>query len=87
MQVMYPRWLEGLGVSHVVMEATGSYWRSAWNVLEGDFELTLANPSHIKNLPGRKSDVNDATWMVDLHAQGLIRGRFVPLLRSRLCAS
>jgi transposase len=62
----------------VVMEATGSYWKSVWNVLEGRFELTLANPAQIKNLPGRKSDVNDATWMADLHAHGLIRGSFVP---------
>lgn len=67
-------WLEGLRVSHVVMEATGRVWRA----LEGRFELTLANPAHIKNLPGRKSDVSDATWMADLHAHGLIRGSFVP---------
>ena len=71
-------WLEGLGISHVVMEATGSYWKSVWNLLESRFELTLANPAQIKNLPGRKSDVNDATWMADLHAHGLIRGSFVP---------
>jgi len=71
-------WLEELGITHVVMEATGSYWRSVWQVLEGRLELTLANPAHIKNLPGRKSDVNDATWMADLHAHGLIRGSFVP---------
>jgi len=71
-------WMSGLGVTHVVMEATGSYWKSVWSVLEGHFELTLANPAQIKNLPGRKSDVNDATWMVDLHAHGLIRGSFVP---------
>lgn len=71
-------WLEGLGITHVVMEATGSYWKSVWQVLEDRFELTLANPAQIKNLPGRKSDVNDATWMADLHAHGLIRGSFVP---------
>jgi transposase len=71
-------WLTGLGITHVVMEATGSYWKSVWNLLEGRFELTLANPAQIKNLPGRKSDVNDATWMADLHAHGLIRGSFVP---------
>ena len=71
-------WLVSLGITHVVMEATGSYWKAVWNVLEKDFELTLANPAHIKNLPGRKTDVNDATWMVDLHAHGLIRGSFVP---------
>jgi transposase len=71
-------WLEELGVSHVVMEATGSYWKSVWQLLEGRFELTLAHPAQVKNLPGRKSDVNDATWLVDLHAHGLIRGSFVP---------
>lgn len=71
-------WLENEGVTHVVMEATGSYWKVVWHVLESRFELTLANPAHIKNLPGRKSDVNDATWMADLHAHGLIRGSFVP---------
>ena len=71
-------WLVGHGVTHVVMEATGSYWKSVWHVLEGQFELTLANPAQIKNLPGRKSDVNDATWMADLMAHGLIRASFVP---------
>jgi transposase len=71
-------WLTANGVTHVVMEATGSYWKSVWHMLEGQFELMLANPAHIKNLPGRKSDVNDATWMADLLAHGLIRGSFVP---------
>lgn len=71
-------WLLSHGVTHVVMEATGSYWKSIWHLLEGQFELTLANPAHIKNLPGRKSDVNDATWMADLLAHGLVRGSFVP---------
>jgi transposase len=60
------------------MEATGSYWRAVWRVLENAFELMLASPVQVKNLPGRKTDVNDATWMVDLHAHGLIRGSFVP---------
>jgi transposase len=71
-------WLLQHGVTHVVMEATGSYWKSVWRVLEGQFDLTLANPAQIRNLPGRKSDVNDATWMADLLAHGLIRGSFVP---------
>jgi transposase len=71
-------WLESEGVTHIVMEATGSYWKAVWHVLENRFDLTLANPAHIKNLPGRKSDVNDATWMADLHAHGLVRGSFVP---------
>jgi transposase len=71
-------WLSSHGVTQVVMEATGSYWKSVWHALEGQFELTLANPASIRNLPGRKSDVNDATWMADLLAHGLIRGSFVP---------
>jgi transposase len=70
-------WLLSRGVTHVVMEATGSYWKSVWHVLEGQFELTLANPAQVRNLPGRKSDVNDATWLADLLAHGLIRGSFV----------
>jgi transposase len=60
------------------MEATGVYWGSVWHVLEERFELTLASPVHVKNLPGRKTDVNDATWLCDLHAHGLIRSCFVP---------
>lgn len=70
-------WLGSQDVTHVVMEATGSYWKSVWHVLEGQFELTLANPAQVRNLPGRKSDVNDATWLADLLAHGLIRGSFV----------
>jgi transposase len=71
-------WLISHGVTHVVMEATGSYWKSVWRALEGHFELTLANPAQIRSFPGRKSDVRDAARMVDLHAHGLIRGSFVP---------
>ena len=80
-------WLENVGVTHVVMEATGSYWKSVWHVLEGHFELTLANPAQIKNLPGRKSDVNDATWMADLHAHGLVKASFVPPAQIEGCVS
>lgn len=71
-------WLVSQGVTHVVMEATGSYWKSVWHILEGQFQLKLANPAQIRNLPGRKSDVNDATWMADLLAHGLVRASFVP---------
>jgi len=66
------------GVTHVAMEATGCYWKPVWHLLEGDFELTLANAQHIRNVPGRKTDVNDATWIADLLAHGLIRSSFVP---------
>ena len=71
-------WLESFGVEHVAMEATGVYWKPVWHVLEGHFELVLANAAHVKNVPGRKTDVNDATWLADLLAHGLIRASFVP---------
>lgn len=71
-------WLAERGVTHVVMEATGVYWKPVWHVLESSFELVLANAQHAKNVPGRKSDVNDATWLADLLAHGLVRGSFVP---------
>jgi transposase len=71
-------WLTEQGVTHVVMEATGSYWKAVWHILEGSFTLLLANAAHVRNVPGRKSDVNDATWLADLLAHGLIQGSFVP---------
>lgn len=71
-------WLEERGCTHVAMEATGVYWKPIWHVLEGSFELVLANAMHIKNVPGRKTDVNDAMWIADLLAHGLIRASFVP---------
>jgi len=71
-------WLKARGCTHVAMEATGVYWKPVWHVLEGHFTLTLANAMHIRNIPGRKSDKNDATWIADLLALGLIRSSFVP---------
>jgi len=71
-------WLDGYAVEHVAMEATGVYWKPVWHVLEGHFELVLANAAHVKNVPGHKTDVNDATWLADLLAHGLIRASFVP---------
>src|SRR5580700_9130013 len=72
-------WLSAEGVTHVGMEATGVYWKPVWHILsDGEFELVLANAAHVKNVPGRKTDVNDATWLADLLAHGLIRGSFVP---------
>jgi len=72
-------WLTELGCTHVAMEATGVYWKPVWNILsDGDFELVLANAAHIKNVPGRKTDVSDAAWIADLLAHGLIRSSFVP---------
>jgi transposase len=71
-------WLESFGVQHVAMEATGVYWKPVWHVLEGHFELVLANAAHVRGVPGRKTDVNDAMWLADLLAHGLIRASFVP---------
>src|SRR5512133_183619 len=71
-------WLDGHVVTHVAMEATGVYWKPVWHMLEGNFELVLANASHIKNVPGRKTDTNDAMWIADLFAHGLVRASFVP---------
>ena len=72
-------WLSASGCTHVAMEATGVYWKPVWNILsDGTFELIVANAAHIKNVPGRKTDMNDAMWIADLVACGLIRASFVP---------
>jgi transposase len=77
-------WLKERGVTHVAMEATGVYWKPVWHVLDGSFEeLLLVNPAHIKNVPGRKTDVNDATWIGQLLECGLLRGSFVPPVEIR----
>ena len=73
-------WLLAERVSQVAMEATGSYWKPVWHVLEAEdgYELLLCNPRHVKNLPGRKTDVSDAAWLAQLLECGLLRGSFVP---------
>src|SRR5260370_11508519 len=71
-------WLTAHGCTHVAMESTGVYWKPIWHVLDGHFALILANALQIRSVPGRKTDVNDATWIADLLAHGLIRGSFVP---------
>ena len=71
-------WLKRHGITHVAMEATGVYWRPVWAVLEGQFELLLVNPHHVKALPGRKTDAKDCEWLADLLQHGLLRGSFVP---------
>jgi transposase len=71
------KWLTDMGSTHVAMEATGVCWKPVWNILsDSDFELVLANAAHIKNVPGRKTDVGDAVWIADLLAQGLIPSSF-----------
>ena len=71
-------YLEALGVTHVAMESTGVLWKPVWNILEGRFTLLLVNPRHVKQVPGRKSDVSDAEWIAQLLQCGLLRGSFVP---------
>ena len=72
-------WLAECGCTHVAMEATGIYWKPVWHILaDGEFMLILANAAHVKNVPGRKTDVADAAWLADLLAHGLIRASFVP---------
>ena len=72
-------WLAGFGVTHVAMEATGVYWKPVYYVLEGaGFELLLVNAAHVHNVPGRKTDQNDAAWLAQLLEHGLLRASFVP---------
>jgi transposase len=72
-------WLAEAGCTHAVMEATGVYWKPVWHVLsDGDLTLILANAAHVKNVPGRKTDVADAAWLAELLAHGLVRASFVP---------
>src|SRR3954470_20891678 len=71
-------WLEALTVKRVAMEATGVYWRPVWAVLEDRFELMLVNARHVKQVPGRKTDVKDAQWLCQLLEAGLLRASLVP---------
>ena len=71
-------WLAAHRVTDVAMEATGVYWQPVWHVLEDDFALTLCNARHVKQVPGRKTDVSDAAWLCQLMEAGLLRGSFVP---------
>jgi hypothetical protein len=71
-------WLAAHRVSQVTMEATGVYWKPVWAILEGQFELLLVNARHVKQVPGRKTDVSDAAWLCRLAEAGLLRASFVP---------
>ena len=71
-------WLTELGITHVGMESTGIYWVPVFRALEGSFELVVGNAQHIKNVPGRKTDVKDAEWIAHLVRHGLIRASIVP---------
>ena len=71
-------WLIENGCTHVAMESTGIYWKPIYTVLEGAFDITVGNAHHIRNVPGRKTEVKDAEWLADLLRHGLIRKSFVP---------
>jgi transposase len=71
------RLAEGSAVTQVTMEATGVYWKPVWHLLEDEFELVLVNASHVKQVPGRKTDVSDAVWLCQLAEAGLLRASFV----------
>lgn len=71
-------WLQQHGMTHVAMESTGVFWKPVYYVLEDTFTVLLVNAAHIKNVPGRKTDVKDCEWIADLLAHGLLRGSFVP---------
>jgi transposase len=71
-------WLKENRITHVAMESTGVYWKPVFNILEGSFDVILANARHVKNVPGRKTDADDSAWLCKLLRSGLIRGSFIP---------
>jgi transposase len=76
-------WPAERGVTTVAMEATGVYWKASYHPLEGLFdEVWPYNPHHVKNVPGRKTDISDAEWLADVVAHGMVRPGFVPPRRS-----
>lgn len=71
-------WLAEWEVSHVSLESTGDYWKPLYNLLEGNFEVLLVNAKHVKQVPGRKTDVKDAEWLAELLRVGLLKASFIP---------
>lgn len=71
-------WIQEAGITHVAMESTGVYWKPVLNILEDSFEVILANARHVKNVPGRKTDVQDSEWLCRLLRSGLVSGSFIP---------
>ena len=71
-------WLQAEGCGHVAMESTGVYWKPVYAILEGVFEVIVANAQRIRKVPGRKTDVKDAEWIADLLMHGLLKPSFVP---------
>jgi transposase len=76
-------WLLAQAVTHVAMESTGEYWKPIYNILENNFEILLVNSQHIKQVPGRKTDVKDSEWIAELLRYGLLKGSFIPPLGQR----
>jgi len=71
-------WLLEWGITHVAMESTGDYWKPVYNVLEDTFEILVVNAKHVKNVPGRKTDVKDSEWLAELVMHGLLKASFIP---------
>lgn len=76
--MLLKEWLKEAGVTHVAMESTGVYWKPVFNILEDSVEVMLVNARHIKNVPGRKTDVQDSEWLCKLLRNGLLRKSFIP---------
>jgi transposase len=76
-------WLQEHRCRDVALESTGVYWRPVYNLLEGDFQVLLVNPNHIKHVPGRKTDVKDCQWLAELLEHGLLKGSFIPPVEIR----
>lgn len=76
-------WLHSQGIQQLAMESTGEYWKPVYNLLESGFEVLVVNAQHMKNVPGRKTDVLDAQWIAQLLRHGLLRGSFIPPLPQR----
>jgi len=76
--LMMADWMAAQGVTHVAMESTGVYWKPIYNILEGRFTVLLVNARHLKQVPGRKSDIRDCQWIAQLLQHGLLKGSFIP---------
>jgi transposase len=80
-------WLKAEGVTHVAMESTGVFWKPVYNILEERFQIVLVNARHIKNEPGRKTDVKDCEWIAQLLQCGLLKGSFIRPVLNGNCAT
>lgn len=76
-------WLTEANITHIAMESTGDYWKSVYNILESNFEIWVVNAHHVKNVPGRKTDIKDSVWLCDLMRHGLLRPSFIPCQAQR----